>query len=222
MYILKDVLADYLNIFHSIENQVTVILSCVLSPSVCQDASVLLLSGHTFGKDSKDLEEKNLLLLWYPDSQPQVCQVFEGAHIRCGLSKARQIILLFVKLLCFLKAYLRVDFQGLTFTQTLKSSSSEITFVIRVLIFGQLCNQNFIFQTSDHFCFFIASVCSTKQQLQLQQLSIKSLYQLEKCYPFNLGQTFRIYFSKNTGQSHGVIQVGKDLEDQVQLLTENY
>lgn len=67
-YILKDVLAYYLNIFHSIENQVTMILSCVLSPSTCQDAFVLLLSGHTFEKDSKDLEQKNVLLLQYPDS----------------------------------------------------------------------------------------------------------------------------------------------------------
>lgn len=53
---MKDVLADYLNIFKSVENQITEILSCVLSPSICQDPSVLLLSGHTFEKGFKGLK----------------------------------------------------------------------------------------------------------------------------------------------------------------------
>lgn len=54
--VLKDVLDDYLNIFQSTENQVTVILNCVLSPSICQDPSVLLLSGHTSEKRFEGLK----------------------------------------------------------------------------------------------------------------------------------------------------------------------
>lgn len=66
---MKDLLANYLNVFQSIENQITEIPSCVLSSSGCQDPSVLVLSGHAFEKGFlKDLEETNLLLVWHPDS----------------------------------------------------------------------------------------------------------------------------------------------------------
>lgn len=48
-------LGDYLNIFQGTENKVTVILNCVLYPSICKDPSVLLLSGHTSGKGFEGL-----------------------------------------------------------------------------------------------------------------------------------------------------------------------
>lgn len=59
-------LADYLNIFQSIENQVTVILSCVLSPPICQDPSVLLLLFQKvipLKKYSKDFNKSTISLV---------------------------------------------------------------------------------------------------------------------------------------------------------------